>query len=492
MNRSFKKRICFLIIGLLMTSSAVLPVTASDGRRFVQSSAVVDSYTYSKINGSTKVITSPEPYVPTYTVDSNSLGTELRNPSHMTVWGNSIYIVNTGKNNLIVTDYKFGVTEIIDHFENAGKTDSFSSPQGCFLTKEGTLFVADTGNKRIVVLDQDRKLLNIIQEPKSDVFAVDFEFKPQKVAVDSSGRVFVVADGVYEGIMQFYENGDFVGFIGSIPVTASPLEILWKKLLSKEQNSKRAQFVPVSYTNIFLDNEGFLYAVSLSSTLSKPIRRLNPGGGDVLIRNSLAGTSVSGDQIGKTSQFTAICADENGIYYAADSTNSRLFIYDEDGNLLTVFGGKDTGQIGTYKHISSLLLLGKDLAVVDSQSSRITVLYPTDYMISVRDGLSTYRTGRYEESYACWQTALTHNSNFDLAYSKIGMIDIRNQDYAAAMESFRLANDQKNYSKAYVKYRSIWYTKNLPYIITGLLIVIVLVVILVRFRKKRRGQGNEA
>ena len=72
------------------------------------------------------------------------------------------------------------------------------------------------------------------------------------------------------------------------------------------------------------------------------------------------------------------------------------------------------------------------------------------------------------------------------------MIDIRNQDYAAAMESFRLANDQKNYSKAYVKYRSIWYTKNLPYIITGLLIVIVLVVILVRFRKKRRGQGNEA
>ena len=368
---------------------------------------------------------------------------------------------------------------------NGGKKDTFLSPEGCFVTDEGNLYVADTGNHRVVVLNSNFEFIKLIETPESEVFTEDFEFKPQKVVVDSSKRVFVVADGVYEGVMQFYEDGSFIGFIGSIPVTANPIEIIWKKLLSREQNAKRAQFVPVSYTNIFLDADEFMYTVSLSSTLANPIRRLNPGGGDVLIRNPLADTTVAGDQIGKPSQFVAICADENNIYYAADSEKSRIFIYDEDGNLLNVFGGKYTGQIGTFKHISSLLLYNNDLLVVDSQSSMITALYPTDYMLTIKNGLNTYRTGRYDESYKEWQKTIALNSNFDLAYSKIGMIEIRNKNYSSAMDYFKLANDQENYSKAYIKYRSIWYTENLSYIITGVLVVVILIVVLRIIRKRR-------
>lgn len=484
---NLKKAICLMSVILSLLLTVAIPVSAqSDGRRSVEANGVTVSYTYNKVNGGTKVVDSPYTYLPEFIIDGESMKTELENPSHITSHSGNLYIVNTGKNNIIVTDEKFNVSEIIDSFNNEGKKDSFSSPQGCCVTENGSLYVADTGNHRIVVLNAKRELINIISEPESDVLADDFEFNPQKVAVDSSDRVFVVADGVYEGIMQFYSDGSFIGFIGSIPVTASPIEILWKKLLSKEQNSKRVQFVPVSYTNLFLDSEGFLYTVSLSSSLSEPIRRLNPGGGDVLIRNALAGTGVSGDQIGKTSQFTSICADENGTYYAADSARSRIFIYDEDGNLLNVFGGSYNGQVGTYKHISSVMLLGDRLVVVDSQTSRITVLYPTEYMQSINDGLATYRTGKYEESLEIWNNTISYNINFDLAYSKIGMIEIRNKNYESAMEYFKLANDQENYSKAYVKYRSIWYSENLSYIITGVLILIIFVVVIVMIRKKRR------
>lgn len=486
MISSFKKPICLISVIFLIACMFFMPVSAqSDGRHLVESNGVTDSYTYNKVSGGTKVVASPNTYLPYYIVDSESLNTELNNPSHITSHSGKLYIVNTGKNNIIVTDEKFNILEIIDSFNNDNKKDLFSSPQGCFITDDGLLYVADTGNHRVVVLDSNLNLVNVISKPESDVLADDFEFKPQKVVVDSSDRVFVVADGVYEGIMQFYADGSFIGFIGSIPVTASPIEILWKKLLSKEQNSKRAQFVPVSYTNLFLDNEGFMYTVCLSSSLSEPIRRLNPGGGDVLIRNALANTDVAGDQIGKASQFTAICADESGTYYAADSTRSRVFIYDEDGNLLNVFGGSYNGQIGTYKHISSLMLLGEDLVIVDSQSSVITVLYPTEYMQCIKNGLASYRTGRYEESLEIWKQTISYNTNFDLAYSKIGMIEIRNKNYASAMEYFKLANDQKNYSRAYAKYRSIWYSENLSYVITGVLVVIVLIVALKLIRKRR-------
>ena len=83
------------------------------------------------------------------------------------------------------------------------------------------------------------------------------------------------------------------------------------------------------------------------------------------------------------------------------------------------------------------------------------------------------------------QETLKYNSNFDLAYSKIGMIEIRKKNYEQAMKYFKLANDQKNYSKAYIKYRSEWYTENLSIVITAVLIAIAAIIGFRVYRKKR-------
>lgn len=488
MKKMFRKLLClFAVLSVAVCGMSLNAFAEGDGRIFTESSAISNSYTYSRVNGGEKVVASPHTYLPSYTVNSESLGTALVNPQHITKMNGFIYIVNTGNNNIIITDEKFNVVKLLDSFSNNGEPDVFSAPEGCFVTSDGMLYVADTGNKRIVVLDKEYKLVSSITNPESDVLPDNFEFKPQKLAVDSSGRIFVVANGVYEGIMQFYSDGSFIGFVGSIPVTADPIELIWKKLLSREQNAKRQQFVPVTYTNLFLDSEEFMYTVSLSTDLSEPIRRLNPGGGDVLIRNSLVGIGVDGDQLGVTSQFEAICADENNIYYAADTRKNRLFIYDEDGNLLNVFGGTYTGQIGSFKKISALMLLGEDLLVLDSQTSSLTALSPTDYMNALKEGLKTYSTGDYEKSYECWEKVLKYNSNFELAYSKLGMIEIRSKNYSDAMKHFKLANDQKNYSKAYVKYRSIWYSENLSYIITAILAFVAAIIVIKIVRKKRKG-----
>ena len=64
---------------------------------------------------------------------------------------------------------------------------------------------------------------------------------------------------------------------------------------------------------------------------------------------------------------------------------------------------------------------------------------PTDYMKLLKEGINTYRSGKYDESDKVWRNLLTLNSNLDLAYSKIGMIEIRRKNYEEAMKYFELA-----------------------------------------------------
>lgn len=64
--------------------------------------------------------------------------------------------------------------------------------------------------------------------------------------------------------MELYEDGNFGGFVGSIPVDPNPITLLWKSLMSKEQREKLENFIPVEYTNLTLDADGFLFTVSLA------------------------------------------------------------------------------------------------------------------------------------------------------------------------------------------------------------------------------------
>ena len=48
---------------------------------------------------------------------------------------------------------------------------------------------------------------------------------------------------------------------------------------------------------------------------------------------------------------------------------------------------------------------------------------------------------------------LQMNNHFPLAYDGLGMTQLRQKNYAQAMEYFRLANNRDYYSKAFAHYR---------------------------------------
>ena len=67
---------------------------------------------------------------------------------------NHVYIVNTGNNQVVVTDENYNIRLIISTFVNHyGVVDSFKNPNGVFVTKD-EIYVADTEKKRIVIFDK--------------------------------------------------------------------------------------------------------------------------------------------------------------------------------------------------------------------------------------------------------------------------------------------------------------------------------------------------
>jgi tetratricopeptide (TPR) repeat protein len=256
-------------------------------------------------------------------------------------------------------------------------------------------------------------------------------------------------------------------------VDPDPFTLLWKSLSSKEQREKLENFIPVEYTNLTLDSDGFLYAVSLAAEGQDCIRRLNAADGDILVRSALGNIPVSGaveeaegfPAKGELSDFVDVTTGDDGVYYVLDSEYGRVYAYDESGNLLFVFGGRSTGQNGTFPKAVAIEQLDDTILVADSTMASITVFARTDYANAVFLGIEQYRNDDYVASIETWNEVLQYNRHLMLAYSKIGLAYYQMGEYELAMVNFETAMDQANYSKAYARYRTAWFAENFTMVI---------------------------
>ena len=156
---------------------------------------------------------------------------------HVSEAGN-IYVLDSGNKRIVCLDEAWNVVRVIDAFMNEGKEDGFANPSGIFIDGDENIYVADTDHQRVVVLTAEGALVRIIEQPESDVLPQGFQFIPLKVTVDEAKRVFVVARGVYEGIMQFEENGTFLGYVGTIKVKRDYGDYFWRLVSTSAQKPR--------------------------------------------------------------------------------------------------------------------------------------------------------------------------------------------------------------------------------------------------------------
>jgi len=482
---------------IMMTLLTIICISKNS----IYAQAPYKSYTYNMSGGNINVVYSPLPYLPVRVIDSKTIGVQMKRPEdfHKDSFGN-IYVIDSETNKLLCLDDDWNLISEITGYFSDGIFLEFNKPQGVFVSTEDIIYIADTGNKQIVVLDNKGDFIYKISELNSPIFKDNFVFEPLKLAIGESGSIYVLAKGVYEGIMEITQNGDFIGYIGSNPVQYDPIELLWKNIMTTEQKDRMVQFTPIEYTNIHIDKTGFIYAVTSSENIDTPVRRLNPSGRDILIRNPIIPVNpIHGDSrtididttIKGPSVFVDICTHNNGIYSVLDSKRGRIFTYDNQSNLLHVFGGIGTNQLGTFRRPVAIEVKGEDILVLDSGLASITIFEPTKYSTLISEGINLYNMGLYDESLEIWENVVILNTNFDYAYSKMGNAYLRQNRYEESMESFKLSYDKKGYAKAYKKYREGFLQDNLAYFLSLMLISVLFYSVSKKYiNKKRRNRKH--
>ncbi len=407
-----------------------------------------------------------------------------------------VLVADTGNDRVVVLDNKMEkVIKILTTFDNNGKQDKLGRPYGVCVSEKGNIYVADSKNKRVLVFDSAYKLKQIVSDPKSRSLDAGFVFTPYKVAVDYADRIYVIAQNMFEGIMVFETDGQFTGFFGTISVDISLWEKFWRRLATKEERANQKLFIPTEFTGIDVDPEGFIYATNITSDGIQGVRRLNPSGQDVIKKGengNLGGDlqiSGTGDYYGP-SQFTDVVYRKNGIYSCLDRKRGRIFTYDHEGNLLYIFGGLGT-QMGTFQMPVAIEEFGDRLAVLDATAGTIISFKVTEYGDLINKAVGLRFDGDETEAVPLWQKVLELDENNELANTGIGKAYLSAGDYKKAMKYLELGMNRDYYSIAFKRYRNDILKKNASWFLTGVAILIAGVLVFKRIRKKRREANDD-
>lgn len=431
-------------------------------------------------------VASPAAYQATELWTGDSLGTgPLKDPSDMHVTPDGdIYVLDTGNNRILILDSQFKLERIIDSFKQDGAVQTFQSPLGLFVTENKDLYIADTGNRRVVQLDSGDNVVKVIDSPQSEQLPENFSFQPVRLVVDKAQRLYVMATGVYDGFMEFNSGGDFTSFIGANKVTIDPVEYFWKRISTQAQRSQMVMYTPTEFSNLDINEEGFIYATN--GQRSNNVKKLNAQGSDILRR--LGYWEPEGDIYATvTTGYTRLADIDIGdseMYSILDANHGRVFTYNGDGYLLYVFGGMGN-QLGYFNTPAALERIGDDFIVLDKALGEITVFRSTEYGRTLNQAVRSYYNGDEEQALQLFRQTINMNANLDFAYSGIGKAILRQGDYAEAMKYFKQSMDKTNYSKAYLLYRKQVLRAHFTEIVAAVFLLVIAVFAWIKFRKMK-------
>lgn len=444
---------------------------------------------------------SPDSYsvAKVFTYRDLGLTTNLKSPESLFVKGDEVYLCDTGSNRIVVLKRKstdgFELVREITEIKGSS-VNTFVSPSDCAVSDDGYIYIADRGNSRIVKVDMDLNFVMQFDAPVDSTLADDYNFQPDKIAIDNAGRVYCSAAGINKGLIKYETDGVFAGFVGATPVSYDFTDYLWKKFASQAQRAQMDSFVPTEYDNLYMDKEGFIYACTgkvkeedLDAEKVDAVRKLNMLGSDILVRNGdypIYGDLYWGGKGGikGPSYFKDVTVLDNDVYICLDQNRGRLFGYDDQGHLVFAFGGNGNMD-GYFRKPVSIEHMGNDLLVLDTLDCAITLFVPTEFGQLVFTAMDQFDHGLYDEAQESWEEVKRLNGNYTLAYIGIGRSLLRKGDYREAMDYFELKYDAENYSKAFQQFRKGWIKQNIAWIIVVIVLLFAIPMIIGKIKKIR-------
>ncbi len=259
--KKFSKILCtFFALLMVLTAGVVVTSAGSAYQTYVYDVYGLPLY-------------SPDAYTAIQTVDSKHMGLEtpLTNPGDMlTDNSGNVYIADTDNHRIVVLDRYYKLKFTIAKFSNdQGVPDGLVAPEGVFVSepnekyKTRMIWVCDTGANRIVLFNDKGEFVKIIEEPESSLFDQDSVYKPVAIAVDAYNRLYVVSSTTYQGVIVMTDDGEFTGFIGAQAVSMTPWEIIWRRFQTEEQRANSEIKVSTEFNNITINKtQGLVYVTT--------------------------------------------------------------------------------------------------------------------------------------------------------------------------------------------------------------------------------------
>ena len=446
--------------------------------------AVFYSYGYDD-NGNPNA--SPEGALPVKTVYGESfVGDSLSSLQDICIHGNRLYIADTKNNRIVITNTSFAKASVIDSFKRGERRETFSEPNGLCVTDDA-IYIADTGNARVIKIGKDGKFLLEITSPNDSALPDDFFFKPTKVSVDNHGRIFVISAGYNMGLMQFDENGTYLKSFGAPKVALSLVEQIWRKFSTKAQQERTQSVVPTEYSNLYVNEDGFIYVTSESvSDDVAPLRKLNANGSDILTsdKTQFGDAETGGVTYQGNSQIVDFCVMDNGGYAILDRKRSRVFVYNKESEMLYAFSGPGTYS-GGLSVASAIEYIDGRFYIADSSKNAICIFELTEYGRIFSDIGKAREEIDFENESRLWNEVMARNENCMLAVKGLGDAAYKKHDMKLAMKYYKKAGAREDYSKAYTFVRREWIEKN-AYIIVISAVVLIIAASLVGKAYKRK------
>ncbi|MCD8105105.1 MAG: hypothetical protein LUF35_08915 [Lachnospiraceae bacterium] len=459
------------LLGLSLVLCAVLLTgTVAD--------AATGSYSYD-IWGN--VVAAPDAYELERTVYASDLGLDgMASVSGVFYRNDKVYIIMNGR--IIITDSEFeNVTYITDYTREDGTESTISAPTGIYVTEDEHIYICEQAMGEIIEFDENYEYVRALGDP--NCIGLTVTYRPKKLVVDSVGRIYVLIANCYEGFAELDPDGNFNRYVGATEVTYTAWELFWRSIATDEQLSRSELWLPTTYSDLAIDEDGFIFACVSGSDEEQPVKKLNSSGEDCLTVGEFE-VSPMGDYESETStsNLTQIAVADDGRFAVLDSNRSRIFVYSSDGYLMYELGGSGNGE-GSLSSPVSICFMGDKILVADIVYQSIEVFTPTTYGALINAGLDAQSDYDYETAAEYWQQVLDINSNFYYANLGLGKYQMRIGEYEAAMENFKIGGDRSYYSSAFSKVSGEWMEANVGKILA---VIVVLILLMVAWKIYRR------
>lgn len=457
-KKSLKNAALGLMVMILVFLNSVVAIQAED--------APYKTYTF---DGYGSIIQTQTAYLPYETITKFE-EEALSGPSDMFVTEDGeIYVADTGNSRIVVGDVEGNLIKIIG--EGILKT-----PKGVYVTANKHVYVADRDASAVFEFDENGTLLNEYNKPTSPLYGDNLTFLPIKLVVNEAGIMYVICESNTNGIVEISptEGGTFLGYFGTNYASDSIGVILRRTFSTKAQRAKMASNIPSTPDNLCIDDKGLIYTVTRGDSY------------DTLKRLNIAGKNVIDPDTYDDKPAAVAAGNHDNVFMV--SQQGFVYEFNKEGEILYVFGGSDDGsqRVGLCTMVSAIGVDNQDrILILDSDKCQIQIFEPTEFTNLLHQALNLYSTGQYTESKEPLEEVLKMNSMFDYANMAMGRAYFQEENYELAQKYAKLAKDYDGYSDATWEIRNLWLKKSIVPLIWVIVLLWILKKAITYFDKKK-------